>query len=421
MTASKFSRYFAFLLLVSGIGLSAYFAISEGKANPMMEKMLIPDKALWSERMALSIMHRNPDAWMTDFRETPRWAYTNGLIMMAMQRTWQHNGDERFWEYAKAYADTMIDGSGKIKGYDVTEFNIDHINAGKMLFLLYDRSGDERYREAIESLRTQLRWQPRTNEGGYWHKLRYPRQMWLDGLYMASPFLAEYGQRFDEAKAFDDVVKQFILMDKEAKEPKTGLLRHGWDESKLQKWSDVRTGQSPEVWGRAMGWYAMALVDVLDHLPASYSGRVELQQILNRLAATITIYQNPETSLWSQVINKREKKGNYEEASVACMFAYALSRGVNQGYLEEKYMDIAKKAFQGILDHLVTIDELGIMSLTRCCAVAGLGGKPYRSGEYDYYISETIRDNDPKGTGPFILASLEFERRGMVFERVNRE
>lgn len=405
------------MLFFISINLYAYFLNPTEQVNPAASQRHIQADASWSERMALSIIDRNPEAWMTDFRKTPKWSYTHGLIMMAMQRTWQHHGDERFWDYAKSYADTMIDADGNIKGYEITDFNIDHINSGKMLFLLYDRLGDPRYRKVIETLRTQLRWQPRTSEGGFWHKRRYPWQMWLDGLYMGSPFLAEYAQRFDEKEAFDDVVRQFTLIEKHTLDPSTGLLRHGWDESLLQKWSDPQTGQSSHVWGRAMGWYAMALVDALDYFPENHPGRQELIGILSRLAEAVTKFQQPNSGLWYQVMNLPEREGNYEEATVSCMLSYALSRGVNQGYLPEKYMGVAKKAFQGILDNLVAVDSNGIMSLQKCCAVAGLGGKPFRSGEFDYYISEAIRDNDPKGTGPFILASLEFEKKGIVFTK----
>jgi len=389
---------------------------SSKQENSANRSIVIPEDAAWSERMALSIMTRNPEAWMTDFRESPRWSYTHGLIMMAMQRLWQHNSDERFWDYAKSYADTMIDAQGQIRDYDITEFNIDHINAGKILFLLYERSADPRYLTAIETLRTQLRWQPRTTDGGFWHKLRYPWQMWLDGLYMGSPFLAEYGKRFGDSTAVNDVIHQILLMEKHALEPESGLLFHGYDESRLQRWSDDKTGLSPNIWGRAMGWYAMAVVDVLDHLPKNHPRRPEVMEVLKRLADAIAPYQS-ENGLWCQVLDMPQEPGNYEEATVSSMMAYVLARAVNQGYLPESYLDMARKAYAGILTHLVKVDENGVMSLEKCCAVAGLGGDPYRDGTYEYYINEKIRANDPKGTGPFILASLEFERRGIEFPR----
>ncbi len=407
-----------FLLLLFSLGMTSCLFQTKGSSRTQdtEEIVTVPTDAPWSEKMALSIMHRNPEAWMTDFRTTPRWSYTHGLIMMSMQRLWQQSSDEKYWEYAKSYADTMIDDHGAIKNYDITDFNIDHINSGKILFLLYERSGDVRYRKAIETLRTQLRWQPRTTDGGFWHKRRYPWQMWLDGLYMGSPFLAEYASRFDDPEAFDDVTHQLIIMEEHARDEETGLLFHGWDESGLQRWSDMETGLSPNIWGRAMGWYAMALVDDLDHLPETHPDRDRVIAIFERLAEAIIPYQS-ENGLWYQVVNMPEKEGNYEEATVSCMFAYALARGVNQGYLGKKHLETAKKAYQGILDHLITTESNGVISLEKCCAVAGLGGNPFRDGSYDYYVNEEVRANDAKGTGPFILASLEFEKTGLTFEK----
>lgn len=418
-TLSPLSLVCFFFLLTSACWFSACVNNSIGSGQPvgMFTAFDIPEAAPWSERMALSIIKRNPEAWMTDFRPSPRWTYTNGLIMLAMQKLWQHSGDERYWAYAKAYADTLIDAQGQIRGYDATEFNIDHINAGKILFLLYERSGDQRYHQAIGTLRTQLRWQPRTTEGGFWHKLRYPWQMWLDGLYMGAPFLAEYGHRYDEPAAFAEVAHQLTLMAQHARDAETGLLRHAWDESHLQAWADPETGRSPHVWGRAMGWYAMALVDVLDQFPPDQPRRDELLVLLDQLVQAVAPYQDPKTGLWYQVLDMPEAQGNYLEATVSCMFAYTIARAVNQGYLPEARLAIATRAYQGILDHLVEVDDDGVMSITRCCSVAGLGGDPYRDGSFAYYISEPIRSNDAKATGPFMLASLEFEKRQLSFSR----
>ncbi|MDP5169763.1 MAG: glycoside hydrolase family 88 protein [Bacteroidia bacterium] len=417
--SSSDSLCFCLILLLTAGAISSCVSNSQGSTQKESDfaAIVIHREVPWSQRMALSIMKRNPEAWTTDFRQTPQWTYTNGLIMMAMQRLWQASGDEKYWAYAKAYADKLIDEKGQIRGYESTEFNIDHVNAGKILFLLHERTGDNRYSIALQTLREQLKWQPRTTDGGYWHKLRYPWQMWLDGLYMGSPFLAEYGEKFGDSAAFDDVAHQLIIMEKHALDPKTGLLRHGYDESRLQKWSDNETGQSPHVWGRAMGWYAMALVDVLDHLPQNHPQRQALLNILRRTSNAITTYQSKDSGLWYQVIDMAGTAGNYEEATVTCMFAYSLARGVNQGYLEKHHMVTAQKAYQGLIDHLIKLDDQGIMSITKCCAVAGLGGEPYRNGSFDYYVNELIRDNDPKATGPFILASLEFEKMNIDFSK----
>ncbi|MBV5348109.1 glycoside hydrolase family 88 protein, partial [bacterium] len=206
---------------------------------------------------------------------------------------------------------------------------------------------------------------------------------------------------------FDDVVKQFVLVHKYTYNPKTGLNYHGWDESKEQKWADPKTGCSPHYWGRAEGWYAMALVDVLDYLPQNHSGRAKILEILNQVAAGIKKHQDQKTGLWYQVLDQCNREGNYLEATSSSMFTYSLLKAVRKGYISKDYKTVALKAYSGILENLIKNNSDGTISLTKCCSVAGLGGNPYRDGSYEYYIKEPVRDNDPKGVGPFIMASLE--------------
>ncbi|MBD8490688.1 glycoside hydrolase family 88 protein [Echinicola sp. CAU 1574] len=370
----------------------------------------IDTKLNWSERMALSVMKRNPEAWQIDFMDRPVWSYPQGLMLHALEELWRENEDEIYYQYIKAYADKLIDQNGQIETYKYETYNIDMINSGKLLFNLYGKTNDERYKTAIETLRRQLKYQPRTKEGGFWHKARYTNQMWLDGAYMGTPFLMQYALEFDDEAAFEEGVLQLVLMEKHLRDPKTGLLYHGWDESRFQSWSDPETGRSPNIWGRAMGWYAMALVDALDYLPEEHYGRVVLGGILQRLATAVATYQDEETGLWYQVIDKGGQAGNYLEASASSMFVYALAKGVNKSYLDEKFLLTAQEGFEGILDHLIEVEADGEVSLTQVCAVAGLGGSPYRDGTYEYYVNEKIRINDPKGVGPFILAALELGR-----------
>ncbi|MCB0592722.1 MAG: glycoside hydrolase family 88 protein [Phaeodactylibacter sp.] len=369
----------------------------------------IPEELPWSERMALSTMKRCPEAWMNDFSKEPQWSYTHGLVMLSIIKTWEASGKEAYFDYAKSYADTMILADGTIRDYHIDEFNIDHINPGKFLFAVYDKTGQENYGKAIATLKRQLEWQPRNKDGGFWHKLRYPWQMWLDGLYMGAPFYAEYAMRNRKNELFEDVAHQFILMEQHARDPKTGLLYHGWDQSAVQRWADPETGLSPHFWGRAVGWYVMALVDVLDFFPENHPKRAELIAILGRTLDAVSKVQDEKTGLWRQVLDQGEREGNYLESTASCMFAYAMAKGVNRGYLDGRFRKIAKKGYDGILEHFIKVDEDGEVHLQKCCAVAGLGGKPYRDGSYEYYISEPVRDDDPKGVGPFILASLEFE------------
>ena len=368
----------------------------------------IPKAAGWAERMALTVISDHPEAWkMRKSDGAYRWAYTQGLVLYGMERLYRKDGDERYYEYIKAYVDHYVDEDGVIRTFEIDQFNIDSINAGKLLFYLYERTKDKRYLKAIKSLRHQLDWHPRTTEGGFWHKRKYPWQMWLDGLYMGAPFYAQYEVTFGDIKQLDDVVKQFVLSESKTRDAKTGLLYHGWDESKIQRWADKDTGLSPSFWSRAMGWYMMALVDTLDYLPEAYSGRRSLIDILNRLTTALVKYQDT-TGLWYQVTDQGDRKGNYLEASSSSMFVYAIAKGVRKGYLPGKYKVVAEKGFKGITKHLVDVDsKTGKMRLKQICRSAGLGGDPYRGGSFEYYVNTDIVVNDAHGTGAFILAAAE--------------
>ncbi len=358
-------------------------------------------------KMADSEIKQFPEPWTVDYNPTPIWNYTQGLIAQAMIRVWKVNGNEAYFNYAKIYADKLIDSTGFVSGFDPEAHSLDHINSGKFLFDLYENTKDERYMKAISQLYEQFKTQPRTSEGGFWHKLRYPNQMWLDGLYMAAPFYAQCALLKNDTTALNDVVNQFRVVHEHTYNPEVGLNYHGWDESKEQQWADSITGCSPNFWGRAEGWYAMALVDVLDFIPQNHPGRTEILNILNQVAAGIKKIQDPATGLWYQVLDQGDREDNYLEATASSMFSYALLKAVRKGYLGSEYKDIAVKGYNGILSQLIKNNADGTISLTKCCAVAGLGGTPYRDGTYKYYVSEKVRDNDPKGVGPFIMASLE--------------
>ena len=364
----------------------------------------------WSERMARSEMKRFPEPWMIERAKKPRWGYTHGLVVKSMLEEWKHTGDSVYYEYAKIYADSLIDANGHIKTMKYLSFNIDNVNGGKILFDLYAQTGDERYKIAMDTLRKQMAEQPRTSEGGFWHKLRYPHQMWLDGIYMGAPFYAEYAFRNNLPQDYADVINQFVTCARHTYDPKNGLYRHACDVSCTQRWADPVTGQSKHTWGRAMGWYAMALVDVLEFIPQHEVGRDSLLDILNNVAVQVKKLQDPKTGGWYQVMDRSGDKGNYVESSCSAMFIYSLFKAVRLGYIDKSYLDVALKGYKGFLDNFIEVDKNGLVTITKACAVAGLGGKVYRSGDYDYYINETIRNNDPKAVGPFIMASLEYER-----------
>ena len=363
----------------------------------------------WSVRMAESLMKRQPEPGMIKGFAAPIWEYTQGLELKAVLNVWEKTHEQRYLDYVTVYYNKSIKDDGSIPQYKLSDYNIDRINPGKPLFRLYQITGDEKYKKALFLLREQMKTHPRVSTGGFWHKNVYPHQMWLDGLYMASPFLAQFAVTFKEPALLDDVANQIILMERYARDEKTGLLYHGWDESREQRWADPVTGRSPNFWGRGMGWYAMALVDVLDFLPADHPKRADVIAILRRLADAVTRVQDQKTGVWYQVLDQAGRADNYTEASASCMFVYALAKAVRHGYIDARYRDNADRGYAGILKEFIEVDASNLVNLNRVCAVAGLGGKPYRDGSYDYYVHTDIVSNDPKGVGPFILASLEME------------
>ena len=363
-----------------------------------------------SEQIATTAMN---SLWRDSSRnengEPSRWSYEQGVVLKGIEGLWLSTGDGRYFTFIQKEMDNFVNADGTIRTYKAEDFNLDNINSGKMLLLLYKVTGQDKYRKAAVLLREQLKNHPRTSDGGFWHKKIYPNQMWLDGLYMAEPFYAEYAATFHEQSAFDDIAKQFILMESHARDPKSGLLYHGWDESKQQRWADPATGHSPNFWNRAMGWYAMALVDTLDYFPRTHPQRSELIAILNRLAKAVAKYQDSKTGLWYEVVDKGSEKGNYLEASGSSMFVYALAKGVRDGYLPVSYLSVAKRGYSGLTSEFIKTDANGQTNLDGTVSVAGLGGNPYRDGSYQYYLSEKVVRNDPKGIGAFLMASNEMD------------
>jgi unsaturated rhamnogalacturonyl hydrolase len=278
---------------------------------------------------------------------------------------------------------------------------------GSAVLMVYRVTGEAKYKKAADLIRSQLKDHPRTNEGGFWHKKIYPYQMWLDGLYMGEPFYAEYSEINGENN-WDDITNQFIWMEKHVRDDKTGLLYHAWDESKKMSWANKTTGRAPMFWGRAIGWYVMAIVDVLDHLPKNHPKRPELIAILNRTMTALGKVQDKKTGLWWLILDMPDKKGNYLEASAACMFTYALAKGVRMGYLPQSFMKSANAAWAGIQKEFVE-HKGGEVNLLKTIGGAGLGGTPYRDGTFEYYVGEKLVTNDPKGIGAFLDAAVEME------------
>lgn len=372
-------------------------------------------KAPLSQEVVRSEISRNPEASYIDGQEGRlKWNYTTGLELKAMLDVYCHSerSEESILSYVDAWYNSIIDSTGTIYKYKKSNYSLDHICPGRTLFGLYDITGKEKYRVAMDTLYSQLQSQPRTPEGGFWHKAVYPNQMWLDGLYMAQPFYAEYTVRYvsdstARAENFRDIAHQFSLVYDKTFDPETGLLRHAWDSSHEMFWCNEETGQSAHSWGRALGWYAMALVDVIEILPAGEE-KDTLIGLLDDVYQVLPLFADISTGMWYQVLDRPYADGNYLEATCSAMFTYAWLKGCRLGVLGN--LEGAKQAYESLLETFVTKDEDGLVNLNYCCEVAGLGGKNNRSGDFDYYINEPVRPNDPKGIGPLIWAALEYER-----------
>jgi unsaturated rhamnogalacturonyl hydrolase len=371
-------------------------------------------KAPLSLQVVQSEMTRCPEASYLDGQEGKlKWNYTTGLELKAFLDVYCHSGhsEESLLRYVDSWYDAIIDSTGVIYKYKKSNFSTDHICPGRTLFQLYDLTGKEKYRAAMDTLYSQILDQPRTPEGGFWHKQVYPEQMWLDGLYMAQPFYAEYTARFvadstEREANYEDIVHQFVTVYDHTLDPATGLLRHAWDSSHEMFWCDPETGQSAHAWGRALGWYCMALVDVIEILPDG-EGKDTLINLLVAQLNTLALYADVNTGMWYQVLDSPYREGNYLEATCSAMFTYVFLKSARLGIFGDP--ETAVHLYNSLLDTFVTEEE-GLVNLNDCCEVAGLGGKDNRSGNYDYYIHEKICDNDPKGIGPLIWASLEMEK-----------
>ncbi|WP_159887911.1 glycoside hydrolase family 88/105 protein [Paenibacillus puerhi] len=361
----------------------------------------------WSVRMAQQFMNmQGEDGYHPELIK--RWAYVPGMMLKAIQWLGEWTGDPVYAAYAKKHMDLFVREDGSVRTYRVEEYNLDQINQGKLLFTLWKQTGDDRYAKAADLLITQVKSQPRTSEGGFWHKKIYPFQMWLDGLYMATPFVAEYAAVFQAPELFDEAARQLLLVEKKTRDQASGLLYHGWDESGEQMWCDAATGKSRHFWSRAMGWYAMAVVDALEHFPADHPQRGTIVGIFERMCHALERVQDA-NGLWHQVLNMSGRPGNYPEASGSCMFVYALAKGLRLGYLSGRFRAAALAGYEGIVSQLIEEDEDGL-HLTGICHGAGLGGTPYRDGSYEYYVGEAVVRDAMMGVAPFLLASMEIEK-----------
>ncbi|MEY3896175.1 MAG: hypothetical protein RLZZ214_1695 [Verrucomicrobiota bacterium] len=366
----------------------------------------------WSRRMADSQIARFGDA--TRYKPGGKWDYALHVTLLGMLELGASTGDPKYAGFVEKSTGSWIGPDGAISGYKLEDYNIDNIAPGRTLLALHQITGEKRYRTAADILRSQLEKHPRTADGGFWHKKRYTRQMWLDGLYMGEPFYAGYTRLTGGGNdAWDDIAKQFRLIDQHLYDSKTGLYYHGWDEARVQNWANKDTGRSANFWGRAVGWWVMALVETLEDFPKDHPARAELVAILQKTADGIVKWQDPASGLWWQVLDQGAREGNYLEATASAMFVYSLAKAVNDGLLPRVYLKPAVAGYAGIVRDLVRVGGAGDVNLTRCCQVAGLGQPDKRDGSYQYYISEPVVENDLKGVGPFIQAGIELDRFGI--------
>lgn len=356
-----------------------------------------------SQQMARSVMQNMPDGHWSPDQGQWKWDYRLGIVLDGMDAVWHNDPNPAYYDYVKQAVDQFVQPDGSIRTYDSQAKSLDNILLGRQLLMLYGVTQNQKYYKAAVLLRKQLATQPRTASGGFWHQGQLPDQMWLDGLYMAEPFYAEYASMFHEPGDFADITRQFSLMYRHARDPKTGLLYHAWDESKKAAWANKRTGDSPVFWGRATGWYMMALVETLPYYKRDDPGRATLIAILRRTAEAVAKVQDPKTGLWYEVLDKPTEKGNYLESSASCMFAYAFAKGVRLGYLPPKYARNAARGYRGILQRFVQNNPNGSLTLTDTVAGSVVGA------DDAYYIARPRGSNQSHGVGAFLLASSEME------------
>ena len=340
-----------------------------------------------------------------------KWNYIDGCMITGILELYEITGEARYLDFADRFLSGFVEEDGSIRTYDVEEYSLDNVNPAKNLITMYGLTGKEKYRKAIELVRSQLSTMPRTPEGNFWHKLIYPNQVWLDGIYMALPFYMEYEKRFDGQKDCQDICRQIANVEIRMRDPKTGLYYHGYDASRKMYWADPDTGCSPNFWLRAEGWFIRGLVDVLEimkDLPMQAES-VHLQHMLLDLARALSKYQDP-SGLWYQLIALPELEENYLETSGTALISAALLKAVRLGFLPESFRAIGEKAFYGIVDHRLTKNADGTPCVTGICLVAGLGGEQHRDGSVAYYLSEPVVQNDAKGVGPLLLAYTEMLR-----------
>jgi unsaturated rhamnogalacturonyl hydrolase len=341
--------------------------------------------------------------------EPGEWSYTNGFFLNGLCYYDQLTGNDNYLPYVMLWLDYFIDARGEIDTlkYNRNNYRLDDILPGRSLLYAYQKKDDERYLKAANILMDQLKSQPRTSQGGYWHKKKYDWQMWLDGIYMSDVFLLQYAVQTNHPEYIDEAIFQMKVIYKNTSDSVTGLMTHGWDESRSKIWADPVNGKSSQFWGRGMGWYIMALVDALDYIPVENTERTEILKILTNISQALLKYQDSKTGLWYQILDKAEQRGNWPESSCTAMIAYSFLKSYKMGYLPDEYNVAAKKAYDGLKRHFIFFDDNGRLYLTGTVKVGTLN-EEVSNGSYDYYVSVDRRINDFKGIAALLyLAEVD--------------
>lgn len=342
-----------------------------------------------------------------------KWNYVDGCMITALLALYEISGNRKYLEFSDDFMGYFVQEDGSILTYSPNDYNLDNIAPGRTLFTLYDLTGKEKYRRALDTIRSQLDKHPRTEDNSFWHKDIYYKQVWLDGLFMAQPFYMEYESKYNQCKGCEDSFHQFLVVEKRMKDPKTGLYYHGYDSTKSIFWADKETGLSQNFWLRAIGWFTLALTDTMERMPASMvQEKKEMQRILKNLIDALLPWQH-ECGMFYQIVNKPEDPRNYLETSGTMLIACGILKGVRLGFLPESYRAYGEKAFYGTADRYLKQDADGNLTLSGICLVAGLGGgnNQRRDGTLDYYFSEPVVENEAKGVAPMLMAYTELIRK----------
>ena len=352
-----------------------------------------PAEPDWSVEVVESTMTR------FTYDELPGWSYPVGLYMFGQHLVYERTGDPRHLAYIREWAERLVTADGSV---DQTFDTLDSMMTGRVLNLLHAETGDERWRIAAKKIRDRLDTYPRTTDGGFWHSVRQEHQLWADGTFMVNPFLVEYGrQHDDEAYAYDEATHQLVVYADHLQQP-DGILKHAYDEKRVQVWAAEDTGLAPESWCRAIGWYGVAMIHVLEIVPDDHPRRAELLQILRDLVAGFAKHQDPESGLWFEVVDRQDREDNWTETSCSSMYTFTIDRAVELGWVDDKYADVAERGYAGVLTR-ISRDSVGLTTLAGIVVGTNVG-------DYRYYIDRPRRNDDFHGLGAFLIMNEQLRR-----------